>query len=1081
MSQNNDSPSRGSGSGLDTGTGGFPIDDKLYSYDVGVDDDGTGPRPSWSSGQVKVNNANKDLSKGTMKTMASYLSRTTLGSTESSPTQAKNAYAVRHGENVDPTLFSLQDIDGRPTRPSETSNIEKFIDGKTVTGKSDAATNLPEKLKGHTLLKDATPTAPAASAIGGKFTPSMKTSKPFVKDDKGNYPNESAAIIGNYYGDSRTLSNSVIYNRFNADNGNTYSEKGAGLTQFQFASKYSMGTSEADRNMSHGRLAQIGNALSIRAGLELTSTQENNNPTGNAATAAAFLPGAAQLGVMRIERDTLTARSVIDDGLFDSIDTDLLIDPAAESWGTLNNVLDHYAGISNFGMQLLSVALVAALGIAVAGFMLLFSFRGDTDFERAEFTGQRFYGASAVSPSDPGAGGVTEIARRLLSGQLSIWQLLGIQPTFNKFEKCLPVGALQFFGITSNSSEISFTDFAGEVASKGLISAAQNPGFYAVMARSFNRSFVLLTDYFKNLAAAFGSGFVAGITQIFSIIDVLRSSKFIKFLNIFGQLGDKNIGPGLAKNPFGPAEIEQGVRGFGQKFISDIDKAAATAAGKGRIKLGECASLTQARSAYLAPDLLLMPNIYKEKFLDDPRFTPVNPVKKVILTTEDNASFDGRLLATEGRISSDTRKSMEASLESEYVPFYLHDIRTNEIISFHAFLTSLSDGYTVSYESTEAIGRVEPIKTYKGTTRKIGFSFILAAFSPEDEQVMWMKINKLSTMVYPQFTEGRKLTQGNYSISAPFSQSISAAPLVRVRIGDLIQSNYSKFALARLFGMYYSDSVLDGKTPNGTKPEKTYEKAFKEQLKEGNTFLLKTGCFLPTEKIDAANLLKQRTLSKELSKLIHTLTLPPNAELKIKEVNNEDNFCICTVVEKVATTTDSTNASGPVANAVSAIGAQIKRAGDVLKKQLPTTGSDSLIGRQFKIEKNSLIPTAETERKIQAAITASKPADANASYGDNVKKFMNETNGNAISKSFKSVGGKGLPGFIESLEFDWYDKVTWNTRDEENPYEHRAPKMCKITISFAPFHDITPGLDHVGFNRAPIYPIGPMAPQGEGE
>ena len=88
------------------------------------------------------------------------------------------------------------------------------------------------------------------------------------------------------------------------------------------------------------------------------------------------------------------------------------------------------------------------------------------------------------------------------------------------------------------------------------------------------------------------------------------------------------------------------------------------------------------------------------------------------------------------------------------MPFYFHDVRTNEIISFHAFLGSLTDDYSASYDSVDAFGRVESIKTYKNTHRKIGFSFHIAALDSEDFDYMWSKINKLVTMLYPQFTEG---------------------------------------------------------------------------------------------------------------------------------------------------------------------------------------------------------------------------------------------------------------------------------------------------------------------------------------
>jgi hypothetical protein len=36
----------------------------------------------------------------------------------------------------------------------------------------------------------------------------------------------------------------------------------------------------------------------------------------------------------------------------------------------------------------------------------------------------------------------------------------------------------------------------------------------------------------------------------------------------------------------------------------------------------------------------------------------------------------------------------------------------------------------------------------------------------------------------------------------------------------------------------------------------------------------------------------------------------------------------------------------------------------------------------------------------------------------------------------------------------------------------RAPQGCKITMGFRPIHDITPGIDANGFNRAPVYKVG---------
>ena len=66
-----------------------------------------------------------------------------------------------------------------------------------------------------------------------------------------------------------------------------------------------------------------------------------------------------------------------------------------------------------------------------------------------------------------------------------------------------------------------------------------------------------------------------------------------------------------------------------------------------------------------------------------------------------------------------------------------------------------------------------------------------------------------------------------------------------------------------------------------------------------------------------------------------------------------------------------------------------------------------------------------------------------------------------------------MAGFIESMNFDWLNQTTWDISKDR-----KAPKMCKVTMSFLPVHDISPGLDSNGYNRAPIYPIGPYKSKG---
>ncbi len=191
-----------------------------------------------------------------------------------------------------------------------------------------------------------------------------------------------------------------------------------------------------------------------------------------------------------------------------------------------------------------------------------------------------------------------------------------------------------------------------------------------------------------------------------------------------------------------------------------------------------------------------------------------NTAKSIFLQEKNLSSIPGPLFArerganrltdhnseAENRISKETIDFLEKELDSDYMPFYFHDLRTNEIITFHAFLSSLSDGFSASYDSIEGFGRVEPIKIYKGTQRKISMEFSIVSTNPDDFDIMWYKINKLVTLVYPQYTEGRRLEKNGYNFVQPFSQMMGASPLIRIRLGNVLRSNYSRFSLAKLFG-----------------------------------------------------------------------------------------------------------------------------------------------------------------------------------------------------------------------------------------------------------------------------------------
>ena len=87
-------------------------------------------------------------------------------------------------------------------------------------------------------------------------------------------------------------------------------------------------------------------------------------------------------------------------------------------------------------------------------------------------------------------------------------------------------------------------------------------------------------------------------------------------------------------------------------------------------------------------------------------------------------------------------------------------------------------------------------------------------------------------------------------------------------------------------------------------------------------------------------------------------------------------------------------------------------------------------------------------------------------YFRRATNFLRPEN-NAVVRSFEEVGGKGLAGFITSMQMSWIkDNSVWET-----DLDARAPKTFEIQMVFSPVHDIAPGLDHDGYTRAINYPV----------
>ncbi len=83
---------------------------------------------------------------------------------------------------------------------------------------------------------------------------------------------------------------------------------------------------------------------------------------------------------------------------------------------------------------------------------------------------------------------------------------------------------------------------------------------------------------------------------------------------------------------------------------------------------------------------------------------------------------------------------------------------------------------------------------------------------------------------------------------------------------------------------------------------------------------------------------------------------------------------------------------------------------------------------------------------------------------------------NPFTRALESTGGRGLAGVIDGITFNWLDGFTWDT-----DYNARAPKGVEISFTLNVIHDLPPGLDHSGYNRAPLYNVGSIMQEVSGD
>lgn len=978
------------------------------SYDVGVRY--VNGKPVLRDRDINVDN--DDVSEVTKKTAVEYASDLTKGKEGSKSN--KNKYPVT-GEAVERTLETpsgttpelSSDSNGGKQHVPPSSRMGMILQGQVDDKEGTKIEVQPSDV--HMTYTGDTSIIKKGKSKTGLVDGHDLLAKPDGTIDKNVTEKYVSPILrNNRFNPTKTLS-SIVGNdkKFNPDHpqeGYGSYKKHAGL----------------GKDLSDGHIANVGPMLTLRATKELNAASDTgygqDGPDGTGAKLASYLPGGAQVGLQKVATDDLQVDSVL--RALIAGDTEpanvsagssgnrRVIDQN-DSYGQMNNALEQFSGLLPIGMIAAATALTLALNVALRALLALFLLitnASNSNSVRRDNLGRFIPGDSRYNPA----------FQKVSFPPIPLpAKLFGLQETVNPFGDAVNEGIKTFFGGSPGGS---------------LSRILESPGFYATFCRTIVRS---AADLGRIMSDVTSGNPIQIAENIIGLVDAIKTSRLIAVMNMFAQLGDASL-----------TQLERAKR-FDPKQDRTNDSEIDNLEGLNAMMSRQKDSLRLAWGASTTASSLLLPKSIMNGLYNTSRHSAFNLQTNVtnIVAENENAKINKFLV-----------ESMERNLDAEYLPFYFHDLRTNEIVSFHAFLASLSEDFTANYESMEGYGRIDAVKIYKNTNRKIGISFHVVATNQEDFNAMWLKINKLTTLVYPQWTRGTGMTDGETKFVQPFSQVPGASPLIRLRVGDLWTSNYSKFSLARIFGYGTNDFSVGkekltefGKVSSGIIELQKSITGDKGVLKKTSTWMLEPGDYETSAKQDALG-----AAGAAIGGIASAVGLPSKVNarvtLKIRVPTRVE------IIEPVKNSTTAYLVKLEEGDATGIVNSDLKKAAFVVSVSHLSVCNETYSSYNLQTINNNFF---EDKTKVQDGAKLTKASE-----------FFSVEN-NAIFKSFESTSGRGLACLIESMNFDW-NQVPWMTHLEGS----RAPMMCKISMNFAVVHDIAPGVDHTGFNRAPIYNVG---------
>jgi len=747
----------------------------------------------------------------------------------------------------------------------------------------------------------------------------------------------------------------------------------------------------------------------------------------------------------------------------------------ARTYGQLNSYLQNFSGAGTLNAAVLAVLAYGVLFIASAVVSFVISLivnrmpRPDPQTDELPLGAERGADFGNSLFGSFGADATFKVFFQNIGGLIA--KILGVMQPYDG-----DIGIFQYFlAATEGSLAILGIDTRnGRTIADALLNISMSPGFYLTLVREIARDLALLVD-----VNATESGFM-GVLQAF------RSAKIVRFVDVCARLGivnGKSQDEDTSMDPDRPVDQAYPPGGDPTSPLGSLNNTERTA----QLRVSRSRETTGSKRlawshqslGYTRTELVtqgLIKSLGRQETSLEGRETGLSSLR----------NLRSRKIASDtGRISPDDREYHETLLDAEYMPFYIHDVRTNEILSFHAFLSQLTDSYSANYTSVDGFGRMDPVQIYKNTTRSISFTFVIVSTSPDDHSQMWYSVNKLVNMVYPQWSEGDRISVGNNTYTQPFSQTVAASPMVRVRIGDVIHSNYSRFALERIFGLEQPDSKLQNENEEAGK--NLYEDPFDSLRDDGDYKKIydatlpagagQTPAQIKTKLYDNLNEVPDQSVGNDLISLLGAnlragISAPVPVKVKVGGRYKMSSEISPITSDLIDPRRKKLTSASPVAGKIVKYSGRNKidspKANVIVELESPIT-----VNRRFGNETYEFkyLEASIEDLEMEAVFSPPLPplfSIAGAPTLTKINDFLDPQN-NPVVRSFEEgSGGRGLAGFIQSLGLEYGDtENTWTVERGS-----RAPNMVRVSVTFLPIHDIPLGLSSDGTSRAAAYPVG---------